>query len=273
MKLIKKFKLIISLTLLTTCLCGTFVTVCADTVKEDATEKATEMFIGGTMDLEQTKEFLNLFVTNNIVAIDNYTDREIEYIANNAKIDLYRNWLDTTEGVELGKFKSCEFVEIAQNEESEYAVDTTAVLHYEKEDITMELTLEIFPHLQNDFMVSAQFALGDTTKSESNNTMLTATVNTVVGMGTVFVVLIFMSLLIGSFVYISKIQEAFAKKGKEEPKVDSNQIKPVESVEVMPVSNNLVADTELIAVIAAAIAASEGTTTDGFIVRSIRKRY
>ena len=31
-------------------------------------------------------------------------------------------------------------------------------------------------------------------------------------------------------------------------------------------------DTELIAVIAAAIAASEGTTTDGFVVRSIRKR-
>ena len=30
-------------------------------------------------------------------------------------------------------------------------------------------------------------------------------------------------------------------------------------------------DTELIAVIAAAIAAAEGTTTDGFVVRSIRK--
>ena len=30
-------------------------------------------------------------------------------------------------------------------------------------------------------------------------------------------------------------------------------------------------DTELVAVIAAAIAAAEGTTTDGFVVRSIRK--
>ena len=30
-------------------------------------------------------------------------------------------------------------------------------------------------------------------------------------------------------------------------------------------------DTELIAVIAAAIAAAEGTTTDGFVIRSIRK--
>ena len=32
-------------------------------------------------------------------------------------------------------------------------------------------------------------------------------------------------------------------------------------------------DTELIAVIAAAIAASENTTTDSFVVRSIRRRF
>ena len=31
-------------------------------------------------------------------------------------------------------------------------------------------------------------------------------------------------------------------------------------------------DTELVAVIAAAIAAAEGTTTDGFVVRSIKRR-
>ena len=34
---------------------------------------------------------------------------------------------------------------------------------------------------------------------------------------------------------------------------------------------NLADDGELVAVIAAAIAAAEGTTTDGFVVRSIRK--
>ena len=34
----------------------------------------------------------------------------------------------------------------------------------------------------------------------------------------------------------------------------------------------LVDDTELVAVIAAAIAAYEGTSTDGFVVRSIRRR-
>ena len=31
-------------------------------------------------------------------------------------------------------------------------------------------------------------------------------------------------------------------------------------------------DTELVAVIAAAIATAEGTTTDGFVVRSIKRR-
>ena len=38
-----------------------------------------------------------------------------------------------------------------------------------------------------------------------------------------------------------------------------------------PVVEEPADDTELIAVIAAAIAAAEGTTTDGFVVRSIRK--
>ena len=35
---------------------------------------------------------------------------------------------------------------------------------------------------------------------------------------------------------------------------------------------NLADDGELVAVIAAAIAAAEGTTTDGFVVRSIKRR-
>ena len=49
---------------------------------------------------------------------------------------------------------------------------------------------------------------------------------------------------------------------------------PVETV-VAPaetVEEQLTDDTELVAVIAAAIAAYEGTSTDGFVVRSIRRR-
>ena len=72
-----------------------------------------------------------------------------------------------------------------------------------------------------------------------------AGLNTLLGMGTVFAVLIFISFLISLFKYIPAIQNAFGKKKD---------------------------DLELIAVISAAIAAAEETTTDGFVVRSIKRR-
>lgn len=99
--------------------------------------------------------------------------------------------------------------------------------------------------------------------------MKRAGLNTLLGMGTVFVVLILISLIISCFTVIPKIQAAFTKKAKEEEKpaaVDNTIAQIVEKEELSD-------DLELVAVIAAAIAASEGAvSTDGFVVRSIRKR-
>lgn len=96
-----------------------------------------------------------------------------------------------------------------------------------------------------------------------------AGVNTLIGMGTVFAVLILISLIIGSFGVIPKIQASFSerKQVKEaaEESVDNAIAGIIEREEVSD-------DYELIAVIAAAIAASEGaSSTDGFVVRSIRR--
>ena len=93
--------------------------------------------------------------------------------------------------------------------------------------------------------------------------------NTLLGMGTVFVVLILISLLISCFTFIPKIQAVFSKKPKEEakkePAVDKAIAQIVENEELSD-------DLELVAVISAAIAASEGAaSTDGFVVRSIRR--
>lgn len=101
--------------------------------------------------------------------------------------------------------------------------------------------------------------------------MKNAFLNTLLGMGTVFVVLILICLIISCFGLIPKIQAAFAKKPEEEKQaatatVDNTIAQIVEKEELSD-------DLELVAVIAAAIAASEGaTSTDGFVVRSIRKR-
>ena len=92
-----------------------------------------------------------------------------------------------------------------------------------------------------------------------------AGMNTIMGLGIVFAVLLFLALLIGCFKYIGKITEG--KNKKEEPKAA-----PVVSAAAPAVEENLVDDGELVAVIAAAIAASENTSTDSFVVRSIRRK-
>lgn len=99
--------------------------------------------------------------------------------------------------------------------------------------------------------------------------MMKALMNTVIGMGTVFVVLILISLIISCFTLVSKI-EGRKKKAAENPAGTNAQPAPAA---VQPaVQEELSDDTELVAVIAAAIAAYEGSgSTDGFVVRSIRK--
>jgi len=97
--------------------------------------------------------------------------------------------------------------------------------------------------------------------------MQKAGLNTLLGMGTVFAVLILISLIIGCFGFIPKWQAKFAKK----PAVA--EARPSAVAETAPVAEeDLTDDCELVAVIAAAIAASEGAaSTDGFVVRSIRR--
>lgn len=98
--------------------------------------------------------------------------------------------------------------------------------------------------------------------------MQKAALNTLMGMGTVFMVLILICLIISLFTFIPKIQEAFSKKDKAE---GSKAVAPVVTPQIVE-SEELSDDTELVAVIAAAIAASEGAvSTDGFVVRSIRR--
>ena len=105
--------------------------------------------------------------------------------------------------------------------------------------------------------------------STFGDSMKKAGLNTLIGMGVVFVVLILISFIISLFGYIPKIQAALDKK-----KASASEV-PAAAPVAAPVVEEVVDysdDLELVAVIAAAIAAYEGeTSTDGFVVRSIRK--
>ena len=98
--------------------------------------------------------------------------------------------------------------------------------------------------------------------------MAKAALNTLLGMGTVFVVLILISMIISVFSFIPKMQEKLAKK---EAPVQAPAPAPVAAAPVVEEEEELSDDTELVAVIAAAIAAYEGTSVEGFQVRSIRR--
>lgn len=98
--------------------------------------------------------------------------------------------------------------------------------------------------------------------------MSKAGLNTLMGVGLVFVLLIVICLLISTFGIFGK----FGKK-KEEPKKEVSA--PVAAAApVHVVEEELVDDTELVAVITAAIMASMGdeVPADGLVVRSIRRR-
>ena len=94
-----------------------------------------------------------------------------------------------------------------------------------------------------------------------------AGLNTLLGMGTVFAVLILICLIISSFTLIAKVQNAKAKKKSDNATGIDNAVAQI--VEQEEVAED---DLELVAVIAAAVAAYEGaSSSDGYVVRSIRK--
>ena len=103
---------------------------------------------------------------------------------------------------------------------------------------------------------------------------MNALLNTIMGMGTVFIVLIFISLIISLFVHIPELEQKMkGKKEKEAPKARPVKAAPV--VEETQEEEDLMEDDALVAVIMAAILASRGGagtgSADKLVVRSIRR--
>lgn len=94
-----------------------------------------------------------------------------------------------------------------------------------------------------------------------------AALNTLIGMGSVFAVLILLAFIISLFKYVS----VFENRGKSKKDVAEKAAAPAPAP-VAPAAPAPTDDLQLIAVITAAIAAAEGTSTDGFVVRSIKRR-
>ncbi|MCR4788346.1 MAG: OadG family protein [Lachnospiraceae bacterium] len=130
------------------------------------------------------------------------------------------------------------------------------LLHGTVRDAIFEVVFE--RGVYKSFTTNVKYTFGES--------MQKAGLNTLLGMGTVFCVLILISLIITAFNLIPVIQGAFKKRpvSANEKVVDSAIAQIIENEEKTD-------DSELVAVISAAIAAYEGTSSDGFVVRSIRR--
>lgn len=98
-----------------------------------------------------------------------------------------------------------------------------------------------------------------------------AGLNTLIGIGVVFIVLILISLLISCFSLINKAEQAIKNRKENKAAVAAAGMDNTIAQIVQKEEEELVDDLELVAVISAAVAAYTGSSTDGFVVRSIKK--
>ena len=129
----------------------------------------------------------------------------------------------------------------------------TVPVSFEKADANFVYIFDASTGAPTSLTVDVQYSMAETLRR--------AVMNTIMGIAIVFIVLIFLSFLIYLFRFIPNPEAK--KKAQAAAPAPAPVAAPAEAAEAD--------DTELIAVIAAAIAAAEGTTTDGFVVRSIRK--
>lgn len=118
-----------------------------------------------------------------------------------------------------------------------------------------------------------QFVQIATEATEQTTTIGEALINTALGMGTTFAVLILISFLIYLLKYVPKLLELGKKKQTEEVLVSTPSASHTPNV-----TTSVTKDTQLVAVIAAAIAAQMTEETgvpvsaEGLVIRSIKKR-
>lgn len=176
-------------------------------------------------------------------------------------VELCNKWLDAMEvsGAYVGYDKEGFTVT-----KSGKTLTTDLMLEFEEREVVFELVYNYHDMEMTGITINPVYSFGEK--------MSTAALNTIICMSIVFTVLICISLIISAFKIFPYLE---AKKKEKEAaakaaQADANVVTQIEQREEQ--EQEYVDDTELVAVIAAAIAAYEGTSTDGFVVRSIRRR-
>lgn len=195
-----------------------------------------------------------------ISQIAGFSDEEIEnYLAQDDAFTTatMESWKSVKD--ELGVYSSI----VSQDVEKDGDVVTiSTVAQFEKAKADVVLMLDLGQQMYTSMTYSVQYSLAAN--------MQRAGMNTLMGIGIVFLMLLFLSFVIGLFKYIEKFQNVGKKKAAEEaPKAEEAPAPAIAQSEAA--DEDFADDLELVAVISAAIAAYENTSGDSFVVRSIKK--
>ena len=195
-----------------------------------------------------------------ISQIAGFSDEEIEnYLAQDDAFTTatMESWKSVKD--ELGAYSSI----VSQDVEKDGDVVTiSTVAQFEKAKADVVLMLDLGQQMYTSMTYSVQYSLAAN--------MQRAGMNTLMGIGIVFLMLLFLSFVIGLFKYIEKFQNVGKKKAAEEaPKAEEAPAPAIAQSEAS--DEDFADDLELVAVISAAIAAYENTSGDSFVVRSIKK--
>jgi sodium pump decarboxylase gamma subunit len=168
-------------------------------------------------------------------------------------MELVSNWRENTKG--LGQFKSFGKFTVAKSGKT---ITTTQILNYSKRNARLIFVYQTYNMKVTSMNFEKIYSLGET--------MGKAALNVVMGMVTVFAVLILICLVIYAFRIIPYLQKKFDKSQQaytEAAVAEAPQASPADEED----------PGDLVAVISAAIAASTGASTDSFVVRNIKRRY
>ena len=195
-----------------------------------------------------------------ISQIAGFSDEEIEnYLAQDDAFTTatMESWKSVKD--ELGAYSSI----VSQDVEKDGDVVTiSTVAQFEKAKADVVLMLDLGQQMYTSMTYSVQYSLAAN--------MQRAGMNTLMGIGIVFLMLLFLSFVIGLFKYIEKFQNVGKKKAAEEaPKAEEAPAPAIAQSEAA--DEDFADDLELVAVISAAVAAYENTSGDSFVVRSIKK--
>lgn len=242
----KKFWLLVSML---TCI---FIMAACST--SDSAKKASFDYDKNTL-MSTAKEYLEMWNTTDF---SEYLTEELKAQVDEKTIAQYTSWEQLKD--DLGKFKSTTDKSLVENGDT-----VKVIFRNEYAKGKMDFTVVFNSQAQAE-EVNAQLY-----KSLAEN-MKYAGLNTVLGMGIVFSVLIFISFIIGLMKYIPVLLGQTSK----EAVTQKAPVTPVDSViaSIVEQEEELSDDMELVAVVTAAIMASlgEDAPADGLVVRSIRKR-